>query len=117
MRDGGEDARTLRRRSLEVLRRQHPEGHGGDGQLGAPEEHVERVPPVAVEDDGEVPRHRPAADRGASSLRPKAGMRNAIVRVDGGFDYHAIRRAHASVATWHGPTPLFTAPLRLRGGR
>ena len=73
IRAGGEDARNLRRRSLEVLRRQHPEGHGGDGQLGAPEEHVVelsrpllvgeqrvaepallRVAPVAIQDDADV---------------------------------------------------------------
>src|SRR3972149_3612600 len=73
IRDGREDARHLRRRSLEVLRRQHPEGHGGDGQLGAPEEHVERVPPVAVEDDAEVPRHRWLARLPISFWMTRAG--------------------------------------------
>ena len=88
MLDGREDARNLRRRSLEVLRRQHPEGHGGNGQLGAPEEHVEGVPPVAVEDDAEVPRHRPAADLGVRqvalarlTLRQRLRYGSGVMRV------------------------------------
>src|SRR6266446_1423746 len=79
--DRGQDARNFGRRPVEIIGGKDPQGHGGDAEIGTPcEDLVElvgaeivefsrlgdaqraSVAAIAVEDDADVARRRPASD-------------------------------------------------------